>query len=308
LHTRLAVVLTALALAAVAPVHAAEGGSRKKVKIAVMEIRALGADTHMTDLLSEVALTEVGAMDRVEVIGRSDIDSMLGFEKQKQMLGCSEEASCVAEIGGALGVEYVIVGSLGRIGALYRLDMKLVETSRGRVRARTGESVDGREEKLVASVQRAVHRLVDPIVMTGPAGQPPPPTLAAPTPAPVPEPVSEPAPKKGSSRKTWGWTVGGVGAAALVGGVVSGLSAKSAYDAEKAAAAAGDIPTFESKRDTAKSRALMADVLYGVGAVGVGVGAWLIFTGPSASESPPSVSLGLAPTSSGALVVLAGGF
>jgi hypothetical protein len=224
------------------------------------------------------------------------------------MLGCTEEASCVAEIGGALGVEYVVVGSLGRIGALFRLDMKVVETSKGRVRARTGESVEGREEKLVASVQRAVHRLLDPLVLTGPAGQPPPPTFVAPTPAPTPEPLAEPKAKKGPSRKTWGWTVGGVGAAALVGGVVSGLSAKSAYDAEKAAAAAGDIPSFESNRDTAKSRALMADVLYGVGAVGVGVGAWLVFSNPSAAESAPSVSIGVAPASSGALVVLAGGF
>ncbi len=275
-----------------------------------MEIRALGADTHLTDLLSEVALTEAGAMDRVDVIGRSDIDSMLGFEKQKQMLGCTEEASCVAEIGGALGVEYVIVGSLGRIGGLYRLDMKLVETSKGRVRARTGESVEGREEKLVASVQRALHRLLDPIVLTGPAGQPPPPTFIAPSPPPDAVPVPEPVPASPSRspRKTWGYAVGGAGLVAILGGAVSGLSAKSAYDDEKAAAAAGDIPTFESKRDTAKSRALIADVLYGVGAVGVGVGAWLVFSNPAAAESAPAVSIGIAPTSSGAFVVLAGGF
>jgi TolB-like protein len=306
-----AVAAAAVALVPAAP-HAAEGSSRKQVKVAVMEIRALGTDAHMSDLLSEVALTEVGSMDRIDVIGRSDIESMLGFEKQKKILGCTEEASCLAEIGGALGVEYVVVGSLGRIGGLYRLDMKIVETAKGRVRGRTGESVEGKEETLVVAVQRAIHRLLDPLVR--PAGaEPPPPFLATPvTPAaPAATPVvppktlkQEPPAKAGSSRKTWGYVIGAVGIAAIAGGAGAGISAKSAYDDEKAAAASGDLATFESSRDTAKSRALIADVLYGVGAIGLGVGAYLVFVGPSGT----STQVALSPMPSGALVVLSGGF
>jgi TolB-like protein len=300
----------ALVIAAAGPALAADGAPRRKIKVAVMEIRPLGADTHMADLLSEVALTEVGAMDRIEAIGRSDIESILGFEKQKKMFGCTEEASCLAEIGGALGVEFVIVGSLGRIGALNRLDVKLVETSKGRVRARTGESVEGREEKLVSAVQRAVHRLLDPLVAPAGAALPPPVVAAPALSEPKPEPEKkkeEEAPKAaGFSRKTWGYTVGAVGLAAIAGGAVSGLSAKAAYDDEKAAAAAGDLSTYESSRDTAKSRALIADVLYGVGAVGVGVGVYMVLTAPSASAPP--VAINFTPTRSGGLLVLSGGF
>jgi hypothetical protein len=98
--------------------------------------------------------------------------------------------------------------------------------------------------------------------------------------------------------------IGAVGIAAIAGGAGAGLSAKSAYDDEKAAAASGDLATFESKRDTAKSRALIADVLYGVGAVGLGVGAYFAFTGPSGS----STQVAIEPMPSGALVVLSGGF
>jgi len=294
----------ALALAvAAAPIltNAAEGGSRRKVKVAVMEIRPLGTEGHLTDLLSEVALTEAGAMERLDAIGRSDIESILGFEKQKKILGCTEEASCLAEIGGALGVEYVVVGSLGRIGGLYRLDLKLVDTAKGRVRARTGESVEGREEKLVVAVQRAVHRLLDPIAYDGR----PPPKVVAPV-APVQTaPVTAPKRSSASSRKVWGYSVGGVGLAAVVGGVVAGLSAKSAYDSEKAAAASGDLSAYESYKDQAKSRALMADVLYGVGAAGVGVGLYMVLTGPSAAAP---VAVNVSPTPSGALLVLSGGF
>lgn len=306
--------LAAAAAAAVALVpttsRAAEGSPRRQVKVAVMEIRSLGTDTHLADLLSEVALTEVGSFDRLDVIGRSDIESMLGFEKQKKILGCTEEASCLAEIGGALGVEFVVVGSLGRIGGLYRLDMKVVETAKGRVRARTGESVEGKEEKLVNAVQRAIHRLLDPIARPGLAGELPPPpggttqTVGA-GPLVVPPPAKEPAPATaGSSRKLWGYVIGAVGIAAVAGGAGAGLSAKSAFDDEKAAAASGDLAAFESSRDTAKSRALIADVLYGVGAIGLGVGAYMVFIGPSGATAQVAVS----PMPSGALLVLSGGF
>lgn len=295
----------ALAAAPTAPAAAA-GAPRKKVKVAVMEIRPLGTDGHLTDLLSEVALTEAGAIDRLDAVGRSDIEAILGFEKQKKILGCTEEASCLAEIGGALGVEYVVVGSLGRIGGLYRLDMKLVETSKGRVRSRIGESVEGREEQLVMAVQRAVHRLLDPLVFDGQAGALPPPPKAVAAVEPAPEPPPPPKKPSMSSRRFWGYALGGVGLAAVAGGAVAGLSAKSAYDSEKEAAASGDLAAFESYRDQANSRALIADVLYGVGAVGVGVGVYLVLTGPSASTPPLAVNV--SPMQSGAILVVSGGF
>ena len=41
---------------------------------------------------------------------------MLAFEKQRQMLGCAD-TGCIAEIGGALGVDYIISGKVTRIAA-----------------------------------------------------------------------------------------------------------------------------------------------------------------------------------------------
>jgi TolB-like protein len=296
----------AAVLAATSFARAAEPGAppKRKVRVAVMEIRALGTETHMTDLLSEVALTEASSIARVEVIGRSDIESLLGFEKQKKMLGCTEESSCLAEIGGALGVDYVLVGSIGRLGKLLRVDMKLVDSQRGRVRGRTGESVEGREEQLVASVQRAVHRLLDPLV----------PDLAtsaiAPSPVPavarVPTSPADAAPgAAGSSRRTWGWTLAGSGLALVAGGAAFGALASSAYTDEKAAAAAGDLARYESLRTQVKSRALTADVLYGLGAVSLGTGAYLLFTSPRA---PRPIAFTVTPTPSGAVAVVAGEF
>jgi TolB-like protein len=147
----------------------AEAPVGKKVRVAVMEMRPLGTEAVKAELLSEVALTEASRVAGLEVIGRSDIAAMVGFEKQKQMLGCADDAGCLAEIGGALGVDYVLLGSLGRLGNLYRVDLKLVDARKARVLARTGDSVTGEEEKLVATVQKAVRELVGPLAERPPA-------------------------------------------------------------------------------------------------------------------------------------------
>ena len=302
-------------LAMAAPGTTPTAGPRK-TRVAVMEIRPLGTEAHKAELLSEVALTEASNMERFEIIGRSDITSMIGFEKQKKVLGCTDDSNCLAEIGGALGVDYVLVGSLGRLGALYRVDLKIVDTKKARVLGRFGESVEGSEEKLVATVQRGVRKLLTPLAgdlpVPGPVAAE---TAAGAKPATVeaqaasaaasqgsPAAVAAaPASRDGWSRSTWGWTLGGSGAAVVGVGAVFGLQARAAYDAEKAAAEAGDQATYEKKRDEAKQKALLADICFVAGGVAAGIGIYLLLT-----PTPPAVAV--VPTDGGLMAVYSGRF
>jgi hypothetical protein len=183
----------ALALLLFPALSAAQGKppAAGKTRVAVLDLRPIGVDASRAELLSEIALTEAASLPYLEVIGRSDIQAMLGFEKQKKILGCEEDSSCIAEIGGALGVKLVLVGSVGQIGALYRVDLKVLETSRSGSVRRVGTNVEGAEEKMVAAVQNAVRALfaneakaagVAPAAAAPPAG---PAAQSAPPAAPV---------------------------------------------------------------------------------------------------------------------------
>jgi hypothetical protein len=190
----------------------------KKQKLAVLEIRALGTEAARAELVSEIALTEASAVKGYDVVGKSDIVAMLGFEKQKAVLGCSDDSACLAELGGALGVDLVMVGSLGRIGALYRLDLKLVDAKKAKIRGRVGVNVEGQEEKIVAATQRAVRALLDPDAKgslgTGPVAL----DLSAPAAPPKPRGL--------------GWTAIGAGVLSVGLGafaVYEGTTAKSKY-------------------------------------------------------------------------------
>jgi hypothetical protein len=90
---RLVALLVVLAFPAVA--------SAAKVKVAVTEVKSVqGVAVGTATILSDIVVSEV-ARHGYDVISQSDISAMIGFEKQKKMLGC-DETSCLAEIGGAL--------------------------------------------------------------------------------------------------------------------------------------------------------------------------------------------------------------
>jgi TolB-like protein len=293
----------------------------KKVRVAVLDFRPLGTEQAKADLLSEVALTQASRMAGFEVIGRSDIAAMIGFEKQKQVLGCSEDSSCLAEVGGALGVDLIMVGSLGRLGTLYRIDLKVVDTKKAKVRGRIGVSVEGQEEKLVAAIEKTVRELLEPFrpteqpaVAAAPAGEPVKPARAAPALTPRPPETGSTAPLGSppreaeagagrSSRRTWAWVAGGAGLAVFAGGVVAGLQARAAFDDQKAASAAGDLAAFEDNKSKARSMSIVADSLFVAGAAGMGVGTWLWFT-----SRPAPVALHLAPVAGGAMASMSGEF
>jgi TolB-like protein len=316
--------LTWCLVAALAPVLASAQAAPvpKKIRIAVLEIRALGTEASRAELLSEIALTEAASMPGYEVIGKSDIASMLGFERQKKVMGCTDDSSCLAEVGGALGVDFILVGSLGRIGTLQRLDLKLVDVKRSRVRGRVGVSVQGKEEAVVAEVQKAVHDLLDrelgqradpPVAKAPPHLEARPekaPASAGATAIPLPPPprttprtgVATAAPTDG--RRRWAYVAGGAGLALVAGGAVAGLSAKSAYDDEKAASARGDKGAYDSAKSKVKSMSAVADGLFLAGAVGVGAGTYLFFT---SGRSAP-VAVGVSPVAGGAVASVAGGF
>ncbi|MFL5318816.1 MAG: hypothetical protein ACJ790_04110 [Myxococcaceae bacterium] len=68
----------------------------------------------------------------VRVTTQSEIQQLLGFERQKQLLGCSDtSSSCMAELANALGVDGIVTGSIGKIGKLFAINLKVIAAENG---------------------------------------------------------------------------------------------------------------------------------------------------------------------------------
>jgi TolB-like protein len=252
-------------------------------KIAVLNLTATGVEPTLTDNLSEVLINEVSALGRYQVIGKSDISAMLGFEAQKQLLSCEQDA-CVAEIGGALGVEKVVVGNVGKLDDVYLLNLKLIDMTSAQVQARASEEVEGKSKELIAAIHRAVDKLFSKI--PGPA--PAPADASAQPPADVPKtPENEakpalpaaatqpPPPAEPASYRWAAWGATGIGAVAVIASVVFALNMHKDEARYASAVSAADI---SGAKQDAQSAAGRANLSLGVAVVaGVAGGAGLVF-------------------------------
>jgi len=149
--TRLRWVLAALAWVAVAQAKPAPAGDPGVVKIAVLDIRATGTDESTARTLTEILAVEVGRFAGTQVVTSNEVESMLGLEQRKQIVGCNENVSCVAEIAGALGVDMLCTGSLGIVDGTSVLTLRVIDVRKARVEARLYET-DSRAGAFIAKM------------------------------------------------------------------------------------------------------------------------------------------------------------
>jgi hypothetical protein len=99
--------------------------------IAVMPFRAVDVTEGKGALVSEHIATRL-IEQGVRVSTPRDVAAVLGLERQKQLLGCGGDGSCVAEIAGALGVTELLNGELARVDDGYRLLVKVISAKDAR--------------------------------------------------------------------------------------------------------------------------------------------------------------------------------
>lgn len=127
----LPVLLCALLAAAPAPSTTAPPPP-SKARLFVMRLApAGGLDAATANAMTEAVTAEIGARNVFDVLSARDVETIMGAERQRQLSGCSDDAaSCLAELGDALGARLVVSGSLARLGTAYQLSLQTLDTVR----------------------------------------------------------------------------------------------------------------------------------------------------------------------------------
>ncbi|MBI5545504.1 MAG: hypothetical protein HY901_16585 [Deltaproteobacteria bacterium] len=292
----------ALAVASLLTAVTAYGAERRHLpRLAVLDLKVTGSvDLKSVAALSPVIVSEA-AQYPVRVFAGSDLQALIGLEKQKELLGCSD-SSCLAQVGGALGVGYLLVPEIGEIGGRWLLTTTLLDVARATALARATKQAATAGD-LVDLVPAALAETFNasPLAKTVTAPSAP----AAQARAQAPAPSTSPA-------RVAGFALLGVGGAALVGGVVAGVLAEQEHSSAKDAP-----PTSEEALSTTKAsidaKLWVADGLFVAAAVAAGAGLVLVLTAPSptapsATPETISTSVTLAPVAGGGALVFSGGF
>lgn len=208
-----------------------------------------------------------------EVISARDIATLLGLERQKQLLGCGENVgSCMAELGAALGCDAIVTANLARLDSTFQGSLRLVSSRDGATLA---------DEPVRASGERALAEALEEAAVK------------------LAQKLRPPAAGSGGARR-FSWIPLVAGAALGAGaGVAFGFSG-----ANYAKIPGTDEPTAVALARDGKALQVSGWALAGVGAAAL-VGAGVLFlAGGDAPPLTPQVSV----TGAGAAIGLSGVF
>lgn len=157
--TRL-VVLCAM-FASVAHAEAAQDTTSKPL-IAVMALDTQGVSGQEAALIADAISSRLLASKTCNVMERSQMDQILN-EQAFQQSGACDGGSCAVEIGRLLSVDRILVGSVGRIGDAWALNLRLVKVETGEIlRSASGK----KKGKLADAQQTLVEQVVGDLTGT----------------------------------------------------------------------------------------------------------------------------------------------
>ncbi|MBI5495861.1 MAG: hypothetical protein HY904_12625 [Deltaproteobacteria bacterium] len=206
--------LVMLALAAAAPA----GQAAPLPSVAVFRLNPeFGVAQGVANLMGErigTLLRDSGAFSRV--VASADLESLVDLERQKQMANCAGD-SCIAEIAGVLGVDFLVAGSLGKLGGSFLINLKLLDVRKSLTAATISERLPGdTEEALLDGSLPAVRKLLERAGLKHALKT----VETALVAVPVVQPAAAPA-APAADRPAWVFPVLGVGAGvAAFGGLV----------------------------------------------------------------------------------------
>jgi hypothetical protein len=233
----------------------------KRPGIAVMNVQSVhGLPDGVASLVNEMILVRLKNTDRfASVIGGSDMAAMIDLEAQKQALGCSED-SCLAELGGALGVPFMLTASIGKMGSLIVLTLKIIAVEEARVMVR--KMLRAKNEEALAE---GIDTLVDAAVVDLLGAAEP---TAAQAIAKAAAPAIRAPPKATSSNATIKWSALGLG---LVGAGFSGWrwaqwdAAQKAFTGRGHNVTTNDLAALGDETDAANQQVTGGLMISGIG-------------------------------------------
>lgn len=125
------------------------------ITIAVADLHAKGIEISAAEMISERLRTELLGTDAFRVMERSQMDAVLK-EQGFQQSGACDNSECLVEMGQLLGVEQMLVGSVGKVGEVLSITVRAVNVASGEVTITVTEDCRCRLEDLLTSTTKIV--------------------------------------------------------------------------------------------------------------------------------------------------------
>lgn len=120
----------------------------QKPRLAVLSLQPQGVPATQAAAMTDSVVAALSSRALFEIISTRDIETALGAERQRQLLGVCEANpdACGVSLGDSLSAPFVLSGQLSRVGSAFQLTLQTIDTARGRTIGRSNRLASSLEE------------------------------------------------------------------------------------------------------------------------------------------------------------------
>lgn len=133
--------------------------AQENKSIAVLDIQGNGISLVEARTLSDELRTKLFQMEVYNVVERGNMEAILS-EQGFQQSGCTT-SECAVEAGQLLGVQKMVAGSVGKIGSLYNVNVRMFDVETGRIENNVSKRYEGKIEGLLDLMGEICEELVE---------------------------------------------------------------------------------------------------------------------------------------------------
>ncbi len=199
------------------------------VAITTLESKG-GVDPSEVSVIADNLAVQLQQSGAFRVMERSQMERILK-EQNFQQSGACDGSQCAVEMGKLLGIDKMVLGSVGRVGQLYSLSLRLVDVGTGEAVRTTARNKKGTIEDVLTDLLPLAS--ADLTKNSSPKSEPSTPLATKTAQEPTP---TEPVEKQKSKTRLWPWLVGG---AVVAGG---GVAAVVLLSGKSSTSSSGETP------------------------------------------------------------------
>ncbi|HEX2959548.1 MAG TPA: CsgG/HfaB family protein [Chitinispirillaceae bacterium] len=134
--------------------------SDQKVTTALVTLKAgNGVNEGESEIISDRLRSELFKTAKVTIMERDQMQEILKEQGFQQSGACTDEA-CLVEMGQMLGVKHMVVGSLGKLGSMFMVNVRSIDVQTSKVINVVSVDVKGEIEDLVNKLPYIANQLV----------------------------------------------------------------------------------------------------------------------------------------------------
>jgi len=123
--------------------------------VAVMRLESVGIDSGVSMVITDIFTNQIQANGRYRVMERSQMNKILG-EQGFQSSGACNSSECAVEIGRLLSIDKMFIGSVGKLGESWFVNIRIIDVKTGEIIATLSKQVVGKVDNLSsAAIQMA---------------------------------------------------------------------------------------------------------------------------------------------------------